>query len=137
MRISLALHIIGMVMWVGGLMFLTRFMKIAASDGAQTASLREGVGKMWVGAVLPGFLIALLTGLYQLTLGGLAVYMKAGWFHGKLLFVVVLLVVTAIVWMDVRRCANGESLKSSRIMAMHGLSAISLIVIVFLTMVLR
>ena len=132
-KISIALHIIGIVMWAGGLMIVTRFLKIFTNAGDGSAALSAMVHRVFHGYVLGGSVIALLTGLYQLFYRGLGFYFAQGWFHGKLTLIVLLIVVTALTFADVNKVKSGVTLSRGRIGAMHGLTGLALLGIVFVT----
>ena len=137
MKISLAFHIVGMVMWVGGLMILTRVLKVFSDELGDSRSLAAMVQGLYKGFVLPGLLVAIVSGLYQLTSMGIGVYMKQGWFHGKLTLVVVLLVVTFFVGGEVHKVQRAQKLSAARLIALHALSSVALLGIVFLTILGR
>lgn len=136
MPVSLSLHIIGIVMWLGSLLILTRLLTVCA-EGQVSESLGKMSRKLYFGWTLGGLVLTLLTGLYQLIAGGIGYYMKAGWFHGKLTFLIVLLVVTVLLARPVNMVSRGENVHQKNVMALHGVTGLCLIVIVFLTMVGR
>ena len=138
MRISLALHIIGIVFWLGGLILLPRVMKGVEGIPQPGASLPMQLKRVFFGFVLGGFGLSLVSGVYQFFLGGgFAVYMKHGWFHGKLTLVAVLLAATLFLAMEIKKGARGEAYNQGRLLAIHAASASSLFIIVFLTFMLR
>lgn len=124
---SLTLHIIGLVLWVGGLILLPRFIVVAppASFG--------GVRRVFWGFVVAGGVIAAASGLYQIAQRGAAFYFSQGWFHTKLTLVGVLVVLTALLGSEIARGASGRGARASRLMMIHGISALSMAAIVFLT----
>ena len=133
-KISIALHIVGIVMWAGGLMILTRFLKLFTSPGDGTPAVAAMANRVLHGYVFGGLVLALLTGLYQLSYRGFGFYMAQGWFHGKLTFVILLLVITGLVFTDVKKIKAGVPLSRGRVGALHGLTGLALLVIVFLTL---
>ena len=142
MRYSIALHIVGLVLWLGGLMMLTRILKVFCHqfpDEANAAmeGLRKVVKRLMFGFVVPGLLLTCVTGVYQITTMGMAYYMKEGWFHAKLSLVLILLVLTFLTLQEVMKANRKELLAPSRLIMLHVLSSLSLIVIVFLTMLSR
>jgi uncharacterized membrane protein len=97
----LLLHVLGVLLWAGGLVLVTRLLASVvtlAPDARQAAAcaLRSGYLKV----VFPGFLVAFLTGLYFF-LGnpGEQPYMKEGWFHMKLTLLLILMVVDHVMVM--------------------------------------
>lgn len=137
MKISIAFHLVGMIMWLGALLVTTRFMRVFAAGEAMPDTLRAILKRTWFGFGIGGAVVAVASGLSQLFLGGVSVYMAQGWFHGKLTFVIVLLVVTALVHVTVLGVAAGGSVTKKRAGILHGLTGLSLIVIVFLTILGR
>lgn len=136
MAFSLALHLIGLVIWVGGLMFIARIMTLA-SDGEIPANFGAAIKRMFLGYVLAGLLLSTITGLFQLSAGGMAQYMKQGWMHMKLTFVLALYVVTAALAVKVFALEQGRAVKRSVLMALHGLAGLCLLAILAATYVVR
>ena len=123
-------------------MILTRILKIfchqlPAEASAGMDGLRKVVKKLMFGFVLPGVVVAIGTGVFQIVTIGMAYYMKQGWFHAKLSLVLILLVVTFLTFQEVMKVKRGEVLAPSRLIMLHVLSSLSLIVIVFLTILSR
>ena len=138
MRISLAFHIVGLVLWVGGLIILPRIMKGFAGGGATTGEAQAMIPRVFFGYIVPGFAIAIVTGLYQFFEGGGAsVYMKQGWFHGKLTFIILLVIATVLLATEVSKTKSGGVLSKGKLGAIHGIAAGSLILITLLTLVGR
>ena len=132
-KISLALHIIGIVMWVGGLLVLTRFFKLFTAAIPKDESLAKLLGRIYYGYVVPGFLLALITGIVQLSYRGAQFYLAQGWFHAKLGLVLLLIVVTAVSFYDLKKVRSGKTLSRARVAALHGIVGLVLLVVVFLT----
>ncbi|MBX7144944.1 MAG: CopD family protein [Oligoflexia bacterium] len=138
MNISLSFHIIGIVFWIGGLLLVTRFMRLFSESG-QTANtaLAATVRKGWFIYVIHGLLFTLLSGFYQFFTMGAGEYMKQGWFHGKLTFIFVLLITTSMAGLEVRKVGLGQNTNPGRLRLIQILSAISFVAIVFMTKVMR
>lgn len=132
MNYSIAFHVIGICFWMGGLLILTRVM--AVNDGA-SQTLAKSVKRLWLGYALPGFILVLLSGLYQLNYRGFAYYFGPGqgWFHMKLTAVIVLAIITGLVWREVSRFQAGGVPNKKLLGALHGISALLLVLLVFLT----
>ncbi len=107
-------------------MLLSRAM--AGGLGASTSK------RIFYGYVLGGFVISLLSGLHQWASGGFATYLSQGWFHSKLTMVAVLLVMTVMLGGQVKKSLAGQP-NPKLLMAIHGISGLCLVGIVFLTMV--
>lgn len=136
MAFSLALHVIGLVLWVGGLMFIARIMTLA-SDGEIPANFGATIKRIFLGYVLAGLVLSTITGLFQLSAGGVAQYMKQGWMHMKLTFVLALYVISALLAVKVFALEQGRAAKRSGLMALHGVAALCLLAIVVVTFVMR
>jgi uncharacterized membrane protein len=136
MNISLSLHVIGIVMWLGGLMIGTRVLKYLQEESHRDV---QGViaGKIWFGFIIPGLTVVTFTGLYQFWSRGAAFYMKQGWFHGKLTLLLGLFVATYLMGEEIKKIRSGAEGSSKRIMMVHGLSSLILILIVSLTLIGR
>lgn len=137
MQISIAMHIIGLVLWLGGVLVLTRLARLfvdATPDGGPTVVMLK---KSWHFYVIHGIGITLLTGLFQLFMGGVGEYMKQGWFHTKLTFVLVLVATTIVLGLQISRISRGERASANALRWVQILSSISLVVIVFLMKVVR
>ncbi|MHC4821640.1 MAG: CopD family protein, partial [Planctomycetota bacterium] len=97
----LLLHVLGAVVYGGGLVALTRLLVALckAEDPARTALATAG-RKAYLMATFPGSLVLFATGLYML-LGDPAgkAYMKQGYMHVKLTLIVLLLVVDQVLVM--------------------------------------
>jgi protoporphyrinogen IX oxidase len=136
MKISIAFHIIGIVFWLGGLLVLSRVMKGLVLSGIDKAGYAPIVKRVFYGFVLPGFIISLISGTFQiLANGGFGVYVAQGWFHGKLTFVVVLLIVTFLLGREISKLSAGNGVSTRALGMIHGITSLALIVIVFLTIV--
>ena len=141
MAYSLAVHIIGVVFWLGGLLVLTRLLKMSVAEGALPDGARTSVAQMikrgYFGFVISGAVLSLGSGIYQILERGFGFYMAQGWFHGKLTLVIILLVVTIVFGAQVKGAAAGRSVKPGLVGMLHGVTSASLVLIAFLTLVGR
>ena len=133
MGVSLSVHVIGIVFWIGGLLFITRFLKgLSEAPHAPTAAL---IKRSFWGFVIPGVVLSLASGLYQLTVKGFAYYFKEShWFHGKATLLIVLLVITGLVAGAVDSAANGKVPPAKRSGMYHGIVSGCFVIIVFVTL---
>jgi protoporphyrinogen IX oxidase len=136
MRVSLAFHIIGIVTWLGGLMFLSLALRKVQQPALATPGLADSAQKIWRIFVLGGMCISLLSGVAQLYFASFA-HFKMGWFHMKLTLVIVLIGVTVLFGREMRKIARGEPADPKRSIMAHACAASILIVTVFLTMLAR
>lgn len=135
MHWSFAIHIIGIVLWLGGLFNVTRFAGLAAEPGASLGqSYAKVLRKSWFVGVIQGLALTVLTGLYQLFAGaGLGVYFKQGWFHGKVTLVLVLVAATVMLGFEIKKIGESQAPHAGRLRVVQMLSMIGLIGIVCLT----
>lgn len=134
-KISVAIHIIGIVMWLGGLLVLTRLFKLFTLGHSGLQQVSGMMSRIFFGYVILGTVLTVCTGLYQLSYSGVAAYMSQGWFHGKLTLVLILLVVTAICFQYLRRIQKGATLSRGMVGALHGVVGLTLLVGVFITVI--
>lgn len=128
LNISLALHIVGIVMWTGSLIVASRIIALGVNSANDNSA--AWLKKIFYGWTLAGLALVTLTGLYQLMVGGgPGVYFEQGWFHGKVTLVIVLYIATFIF----SRFLKQTQKKASTAMMIHGLTGLCLILIVFLT----
>lgn len=137
-----AFHIIGIIVWMGGLVTLARLLGHHASLESKQAreSLIQFEKRSYFWAILPGFLIALATGLTLLFYGGgqgIGFYLKPdnGWggtFHAKLLLVVILIVFDQLVFWKMRKLHRDDEGSRGFFMATHGIIGLLFIVVTVL-----
>lgn len=136
MQLSIAFHIIGFVLWVGGSIILARALAVAVAEGSD-APVRNWAWSGFVGYIVPGAILTLVTGIYQLLTRGMPFYFAQGWFHAKLTLVLVMLVGTLILGIKAKAMSRGELVKKGALMAVHGIAALMLIGGVLLTILGR
>lgn len=129
LQILKALHIFGAVAWIGGVVAVA-----LAAVALSAAAEREGAGALRGAArklAVPGMILAWLGGLGML--GVSFGYMKMGWFHGKLLLVLVASGLTGAITAKLRKVEAGEiSAADSK----AGTLGLVVLVIAFLTVAL-
>ena len=133
-----ALHIISVIAWMSGLLYLPRLFVYhadapAGSPASETFKIMER--KLARLIMLPAMIATLLFGLVLAGVPGLIDW-KMGWIHGKLLLVVLLLVFQHFlsVWRrDFERDANKRSAKFYRMV--NELPALAMGIIVILVVV--
>ncbi len=138
MNWSLTVHIIGIVLWLGGLLVGVRVCRMLASgDSVPSAAVTQALRKVWYVNVLQGMGLVLLSGLYQLFTGGIAFYFKQGWFHTKLTLVMLLFIATALFALELRKVAAGKGAQAKRLVFVQILTIVCLVGIVALSKALR
>lgn len=75
--ISIVLHILGLIFLVGGLLIGLRAARMSNPPSELIKSIRFGY-------ILSGITLVLTTGFFQIFYHGFPYYMSQGWFHGKL-----------------------------------------------------
>lgn len=137
MNTSLALHIISLVMWVGGILILTRVIHQFVKLNGDVKLLAAISKKIYFGWILSGCALAILTGLYQISVNGAKHYFSQGWFHGKLTLVIILIIITGILFPIVKKLSDNITPSAGKIMGLHGSTGLILILAVFATLLGR
>jgi len=134
-----AFHIIGLILWMGGLFQLARHLAYHADLPADERpdSLADWESSTYYFTVLPGLLLALGTGLYAMVSTGFGHYLDAdgAWgatFHAKLLAVVILLGADQFVHFKMRSLHESGDGGRGPFMAVHGIVGLLFIVTVLL-----
>ncbi len=132
-----AFHIIGLILWLGGLIVLARLMgtHAAMEDPTARKALIDFEKKSYFIGVLPGFLLALITGLVMLGGKGPANYFAPGsaWgltFHIKMTLVLGLIVLDQLIAAKMRKLHKEDEGSKGFFMATHGIVGLLMIVIV-------
>lgn len=136
MKISLSLHVIGLVMWLGGLLILSRLTFLTVKNDSSSPSLTH-IKKLSNAWIILGATLTVGTGITQMLLGGVARYMAQGWFHGKLTLVLVLIVVSVLFNLDLKKLSLKQEIRPVRFMIWHGITGMILFLGVFLTILFR
>ena len=134
MSASLSLHLLGIIMWAGGLMVLTRIMELLIHPSVELALMSAKIKRTYFGFIVGGAVLSLLTGLFQLFYRGLGYYLSQGWFHSKITLVVVMIVWTVMVGLIVARAARGIRPTKGRLIFIHGGVSLTTLVIIGLTL---
>lgn len=129
-KISVALHIIGFIMWTGSLLISSRIIALSAKNN-QIASVSAWTKKITFGWMLPGLFLTIITGTYQLLSRGMSYYMTQGWFHGKLTLALILVVASVLMI----KVVSNPTKESKLPMAIHGTAGLCMFLIVFLTII--
>ena len=134
-----ATHIVGLILWLGGLITLARLLGHHVSLTSKEArdSLISFERKSYFVAVLPGFLLALVSGTALIMMKGPALYFAPGnvWgmtFHIKMTLVLVLIVLDQLIAAKMRKVHTDDTGSRAFFMATHGIVGLLMIVIVFM-----
>ncbi len=138
MHTSVAVHLIGIVFWIGSLIVITRFFNLASDSAvAGSAAYRNLMSRAYFGFSVGGLVLATVTGIYQLSSQGMSYYMKQGWFHGKLTLVLVLVGITVAVGIQIKKLQIGAPVTRKTAGMLHGITSLSFILIILLTILGR
>lgn len=116
-------------------MLITRLMSALPYPYTPSDTLIAAIRRSFWGFVVGGMVVVILTGLHQLTSGGIGLYMKQGWFHTKLTLVIVLIVVTAVVGNETAITKKGLPVSRKRMLVCHAITGMILVLAVLLTKV--
>lgn len=137
MSVSLSFHVIGLALWLIGLMALTMVLRLGLVHTQSVALAKSAVKRTLFAFVIPGFAVTLLSGLHQFAARGAAFYMQQGWFHTKLTLLLILIALTAFVYRDSANFLADRAPTLGRIKLYHILSGVLLLAIVLTTMLGR
>ncbi len=136
MAISLGFHVIGIVLWIGSLMVLTRLVLTRQKlSGTIDSAEAQALQRLWTRFGGIGFVCVLLSGFHQLFARGASFYMQQGWFHGKLGAVLVLIALSGVFHVVLHKLQSGEQPRAATIHVVHALTGVLLLVIVFSTFI--
>ena len=136
----LALHIVGIVVWIGALMMLSRLLgyhcELDSSEAREALKQFEHRTYFW--AVLPGALLTLATGFGMLFLKteGVGHYLNpatGAWgatFHLKLTLVFLIFVADHLVMRRMKKLHRDGEGKKSLFVAVHGIVGVLFVVVV-------
>ncbi len=108
------IHIIAVISWMAGMLYLPRLFVYhvkAKAGGELDLTLQTMERKLQKFIMLPALIVAFVTGFW---LASIADSFSYGWFHGKLLFVVLMAAAHGIMGRYRKDFANGANKKSER-----------------------
>jgi len=123
------LHVLGVIVYVGGFLALTRLVghavKFESEDSRRDAY--RVYRRMHKFADWGGLVVAIVFGTILMMQS--AVYLKSGWFHAKLAFVLGMLILDGVfsVFLFKKLKAEGPQPKRAVFSALHGMAALMLI----------
>ncbi|MBN8612771.1 MAG: CopD family protein [Deltaproteobacteria bacterium] len=108
LSVALILHLLGVIVWIGGGVAGALIAMSAASRGKDLRQAVLGdVRRALLFVSAPGLVLAFAGGLVML-ISGWASYRSMGWLHAKLTIGVLLAAVSGILSGRIRRAATGE-----------------------------
>ena len=117
---------------------LARTLAVAVGDKTESSAVRNWAWRGFTGYVLPGAVVTVVTGLYQiLNGGGFAFYFAQGWFHSKVTLILLMLGATVLFGIKTKAMGRGATVSKGVMMAIHGIAGLMLIGGVLLTVLGR
>ena len=109
-----ALHVVAIISWMAGMLYLPRLFVYHA--GAEAGSVQSETFKVMERRLLraimnPAMVVSWIVGLWLAYANG---YLTSGWFHGKLLLVVILSGIHGVLSRQVRLFASDANTRSQR-----------------------
>jgi putative membrane protein len=136
MKALLSLHLLGVVLWTGGLLNLTRILGYHARESPSVRPRYSWLeGRLDFLVTVPGALLTVGTGVAQAWLDGAAYLQAATWLHVKLALVAVVAILHVWVSRRHRALARGPAaapMKRAPYAAIHGTLGLIVIAILFL-----
>ena len=132
-------HIVGMVVWLGALLDLTRLLGYHVKEEIEVQKRMSWMEfRLFFFVATPGLAVTWILGLSAFfTGGGVAGYLQgAGWFHAKLTLVVLLTAIHAFMGKQILALrANPGKQNPAKFKALHGITALSMILVIILVVV--
>jgi len=132
-RILLALHIVGIICWMAGVLYLLRLYVYHAAEKVDVVKERFTVmeNRLYRFITLPAMTVSLILGAGLIFVSPF--FLQQGWLHAKLLFVVLLVGVTHMAGKWGRELQAGTSTKSEKFFRIaNEVPTVLMILIVFL-----
>ena len=109
-----ALHVVAIISWMAGMLYLPRLFVYhadVANGSAQSETFKIMERRLLKAIINPAMMVSWVSGLW---LAYQSMFWKAGWFHGKLLSVLLLSVVHVLLARTVRIFASDGNMRSAR-----------------------
>jgi putative membrane protein len=109
-----ALHVVAIIAWMAGLLYLPRLFvyHVTAEPGSVQSETFKTMERRLLKAIMnPAMIVSWAAGLWLAWQGG---WLSAGWFHGKLLLVVLLSAVHMMLARHVRLFAGDANKRPGR-----------------------
>jgi putative membrane protein len=131
MKILLVAHLLGVVLWMGGLLNLSRILGYHAVEHPSVRPRYSWLeGRLNYLVTIPGALLTVGTGAAQAILDGAAYFSAARWLHWKLLLVAAILGIHVVLTRKHRALRRGPAdapIKKALFAALHGTLGLLLI----------
>ncbi len=109
-----ALHVLAVISWMAGLLYLPRLFVYHSEAGleSQAAASFQVMERRLLRAIMnPAMIVAWLTGLYLVWRGG---FLMAGWFHGKFVLVLAMSAFHGFLARERRLIVESACIRESR-----------------------
>jgi putative membrane protein len=130
-RLLIVAHLTGVVLWMGGLLTLSRILGYHAREHPTVRPRYSWLeGRLNYLVTIPGAVLTIGTGIAQAWLDGAAYFRQARWLHWKLALVFAIVVIHAILTRRQRavaRRAPDAPMKRAVYAALHGTLGLLLI----------
>lgn len=122
-----ALHVLGIILWAGGLMNLTRMISFHMQEEPEVQKRLHYIeDRIYKFVTLPGMIITLAMGVYMLMMN-MDYFMKQPWMHAKLLFVTIMIIMTAILQGKLKELGTVTDKQNPKMFkALHGITGLML-----------
>lgn len=129
-------HLLGMVLWLGGLLQLSRVLVLHAKEDASVRPrLSYLEGRLDAGGAIPGAVLTIATGIAQILVMPSGTFATSRWLHWKLLLVIAIVGLHLVLTLRHRRLARERAdrpVGKGFFAAAHGVIGLLLIGIVYL-----
>jgi len=124
----LTFHLLGIILWAGGLLGISRMAAYHCSEAPEIKPRFAWVeGRMYWLVAIPGAVITLVTAVGILASSPVA-YGEQGWFHGKMALVALLIVLNVILHIKLKALRlDPENAKKAVFSAVHGTIGLTII----------
>lgn len=131
-QLLLSLHLIAIISWMAGMLYLPRLFVYHAGASAEVAeTLKVMERRLYKFIMTPAMIASYVFGIWMISQN--PAYMSMGWLHAKILFVLCLSGVHGYLGGCLRRFANDQNKKSAKFYrVLNEIPTVLMIVIVFL-----
>ncbi|MSP63048.1 MAG: hypothetical protein EXR72_22470 [Myxococcales bacterium] len=130
-RILVAIHLLGVVLWMGGILNLSRILGYHAREHPSVRPRFSHLeGRLDFLVAIPGAVLTLGTGIAQVAISGRAYFAAAEWLHIKLALVLAMVVIHFVLTRKHRAMARGAAdakVPRALFAALHGTLGLLLI----------
>jgi putative membrane protein len=132
----LTFHILGVILWTGGLLAISRMAAYhTVEEPAVQPRFAWVEGRMYWLVAVPGAVITLITAFGLMSTGALP-YDELGWFHGKMGLVALLIVLHALLHIKLKALRERPAEQKKAIFsAVHGTIGLTVIGILIMVVV--